>query len=129
MNRRRLLILGWGLTLTIWGCAQGWRLGTSRAPGTGPWADGTYVAAPDLPTPQLLVVEVDIRQGQIAAIRLRQHPEWKAPEKQELLLRQVVERQSTEVEAPRPPGSESDLLLRAIEEALSKARRDTSSAP
>jgi uncharacterized protein with FMN-binding domain len=91
----------------------------------GPWNDGTYTGIQDLPTPQLLVVDVAIQQGKIVAIHLRQHPEWQAPEDQELLLRQVIESQTTEVSTPRNDGSEQDLLLRAIEDALSKAQRKT----
>jgi uncharacterized protein with FMN-binding domain len=94
-----------------------------------PWHDGTYTGMLDLPTPQFLVVEVDITQGQIVAIRLQQHPAWKAPEEQELLLHRVLERQTTNVEALREEGSEQDLLLRAIEDALSKAQREAPLRP
>jgi hypothetical protein len=58
-------------------------------------------------------------------MRLRQHPEWQAPQEQELLLRQVIEGQTTEGYTPRSYGSEQDLLLRAIEDALYKARKET----
>jgi hypothetical protein len=61
----------------------------------------------------------------IVAIHLRQHPEWKAPQEQEWLLRQVVERQTTEVYTLRNDRSDQDLLLHAIEDALYKAQQGT----
>jgi uncharacterized protein with FMN-binding domain len=73
----------------------------------------------------LLVVDVDIRGGQIVAIHLRQHPEWQAPQTQELLLQRVIAQQTTDVYTPRKDGSEHDTLLNAIEDALSKARQET----
>jgi len=115
--------------MLLGGCTQGFRVQTGYLPAYGPWNDGTYTTIQDLPTPQLLVVQVDIAQGQIAAIRLLQHPAWTAPQEQELLLRNVLTRQTTTVYEPRNDGSEQDLLLHAIEEALYKARRETSSAP
>jgi uncharacterized protein with FMN-binding domain len=113
--------------LLIWfsGCTPGVVLQTTPLPSFGPWNDGTYTGIQELPTPQLLVVEVAIQRGWIVAIHLRQHPEWQAPQEQELLLRQVVERQTTEVYTLRNDGSEQDLLLRAIEDALYKARQGT----
>jgi uncharacterized protein with FMN-binding domain len=113
----------------LWGCTQGFKVQTGYLPAYGPWNDGTYTTIQDLPTPQLLIVQVDIAQGQIAAIRLLQHPAWTVPQEQELLLRSVLTRQTTAVYEPRNDGSEQDLLLHAIEEALYKARRETSSTP
>jgi uncharacterized protein with FMN-binding domain len=115
--------------MLLWGCIQGFRVQTGYLPAYGPWNDGTYTTIQDLPTPQLLVVQVDIAQDQIVAIRLLQHPAWTAPQEQELLLRNVLTRQTTTVYEPRNDGSEQDLLLHAIEEALYKARREMSSAP
>jgi uncharacterized protein with FMN-binding domain len=113
--------------LIIWlcGCAPDVVLQTAPLPSVGPWNDGTYTGIQDLPTPQLLVVDVAIQRGKIVAIHLRQHPAWQAPQEQELLLLQVIERQTTEVYTPRNDGSEQDLLLRAIENALSQAQQKT----
>jgi uncharacterized protein with FMN-binding domain len=115
--------------MLLGGCTQGFRVQTGYLPADGPWNDGTYTTIQDLPTPQLLVVQVDIAQGQIAAIRLLQHPAWTAPQEQDLLLRSVLTRQTTAVYEPRNDGSEQDLLLHAIEEALYKALQGTSSVP
>jgi hypothetical protein len=83
----------------------------------------------DLPTPQLIQVEVDITWGRIAAIRLRQHPAWQAPREQELLVQRVTTSQTTEGHVPRGTGSEQDRLLHAIDDALAQARRTPSAVP
>jgi hypothetical protein len=44
-------------------------------------------------------------------------------QEQELLLQQVIKSQTTAVYKPRHDGSEQDLLLHAVENALSKARQ------
>lgn len=116
-------------SIVVLGCAKGVVFRTGYLPAYGPWNNGTYTSAQDLPTPQLLVVQVDIAHGQIVAIRMLQHPAWKAPAEQELLIRSVITQQTTEVYEPRMHGSDPDLLLRAIEEALYKARRTTPSSP
>jgi uncharacterized protein with FMN-binding domain len=111
--------------LWLSGCTPEVILQTAPVASSGPWNDGIYTGIQDLPTPQFLVVDVAIQQGKIAAIRLRQHPEWQVPQEQELLLRQVIEGQTTEVYTPRNDGSVQDLMLRAIEDALSKAQQKT----
>ncbi len=104
-------------------------MGTTPSPAFGPWYDGTYTGMSDLPTPQLIVVDVSVSAGRIVAIRVRKHPAWKAPQEQERLLRAVIEAQTTDVYQPRHDGSEQDQLLRAIEDALNQARQGLSSAP
>jgi hypothetical protein len=51
--------------LIIWlsGCTPGVGLQTAPFSSFGPWNDGTYTGIQELPTPQLLVVDVDIRRG------------------------------------------------------------------
>jgi uncharacterized protein with FMN-binding domain len=80
-------------------------------------------------TPQVIRVAVDISGGRIGTIRVLQHPAWRAPEEQEKLLRLVVESQTTEGHVLRGTGGERDYLLRAIDDALSKARAVTPSEP
>jgi uncharacterized protein with FMN-binding domain len=113
------------LMLWLSGCTPEGILQTAPVASSGPWNDGIYTGIQDLPTPQLLVVDVAISRGQIVAIRLRQHPTWQAPQEQELLVRRVIERQTTALDTPRNDGSEQDLLLNAIEDALSKAQQKT----
>ena len=125
----KIFMLVVAASMVLWGCAKGLVFQTGYLPTHGPWHDGTYTTARDLPTPQLLVVQVDIAHGQIVAIRVLQHPEWKAPEEQELLLHNILTRQTTDVYESRNDGSDPDLLLRAVEEALYKARRETPSIP
>jgi uncharacterized protein with FMN-binding domain len=79
-------------------------------------------------TPQAIRVAVDISGGRIGAIRVLQHPAWRAPAEQEELLRLVVESQTTEG-LQRGTGSERDYLLRAIDDALNKARAVTPPEP
>jgi uncharacterized protein with FMN-binding domain len=83
----------------------------------------------DIPTPQVIRVAVDISSGRIVTIRVLQHPAWHTPEEQEGLLRLVVESQTTEGHVRRGTGSEQDHLLRAIDDALSKAQSVTPSVP
>jgi uncharacterized protein with FMN-binding domain len=89
----------------------------------GIYRDGTYIGRERLPTPQFIVVDVTIEKSRIVAIRLRQHPAWKAPQEQDRLLRMVVTHQTTSAIAPRHEGSEQDQLLDAIDDALDKARQ------
>lgn len=97
---------------------------------TGPWQEGTYTGVtPDLPTPQLIVVDVTINKGRIFRIRLRQHPEWTAPEEQKQIIRAVISEQTTGVYDSRHDNSEQDRLLDAIEDALNKAHPKPSTAP
>jgi uncharacterized protein with FMN-binding domain len=83
----------------------------------------------DVRPPQVIRVAVDISSGRIVTIRMLQHPAWRAPEEQEGLLRLVVESQTTEGHVLRGTGSEQDYLLRAIDDALTKARSVTPSVP
>ncbi|GIX49485.1 MAG: hypothetical protein KatS3mg131_3696 [Candidatus Tectimicrobiota bacterium] len=115
--------------LVLGGCTAPLFLGAVPSPAIGPWEDGVYTGFSDLPTPQLVVVEVSIAGGRIVALRLRRHPAWKAPAVQEQLVRAVLAQQTTDLGLPRPPGSEQDQLLRAIEDALAKARRHPPGAP
>jgi uncharacterized protein with FMN-binding domain len=91
--------------------------------------NGSYIGVHDGLTPQVIRVAVDIFSGQIGTIRVLQHPAWRAPEEQEELLRLIVESQTTEGHVPRGTGSEQDYLLRAIDDAMSKARAVTPSGP
>jgi uncharacterized protein with FMN-binding domain len=93
------------------------------------WHDGSYIGVSDVPTPQLIRVAVDITSGRIAAIRVLQHPAWRAPQEQERLLRLVVDSQTTAGHVSRDTGSEQDRLLRAIDDALTRARSVTPSVP
>ncbi len=95
-----------------------------------PWQEGTFTGmTTDLPTPQLIVVDVTITKGRIFKIRLRQHPEWAVPKKQETILRAVISQQTTAVYESRHDNSEQDHLLDAIEDALIKAHPKPSAAP
>jgi uncharacterized protein with FMN-binding domain len=89
---------------------------------------GSYVGVQDGLTPQAIRVAVDISGGRIGTIRVLQHPAWRAPEEQEELLRLVIESQTTEG-LQRGTGDERDYLLRAIDDALNKARAVTPSEP
>jgi uncharacterized protein with FMN-binding domain len=77
----------------------------------------------------MIRVVVDITNGRIVAIRVLQHPAWRAPEEQERLLRLVVESQTTAGYVLRGTQSEQDHLLRAIDDALTRAQSVTPSVP
>jgi uncharacterized protein with FMN-binding domain len=97
---------------------------------TGPWQEGTYTGmTTDIPTPQLFVVDVTIANGRIFNIRLRQHPAWTAPKKQEQVIQAVISEQTTDVYKSRHDNSDQDLLLDAIEDALIKAHPQPSATP
>jgi uncharacterized protein with FMN-binding domain len=107
-------------------------LQTGALSASGSWNDEIYTSVQDLPTPQFLTVEVNLSQGQMVAVRLQQHPAWKAPGEQELLLRRVLERQTTAVDELREEESAQDVLLRAIEtieDTLDKAQREAPLKP
>jgi uncharacterized protein with FMN-binding domain len=128
MQWKLLLLLAW-LVIGGGGCRTGVSLQTASLPSAPLWDDGSYIGMHDGLTPQLIRVAVDISSGRIATIRVLQHPTWRAPEEQKGLLRLVVESQTTEGHVPRGTGSEQDHLLRAIDDALTKARSVTPSVP
>ena len=95
----------------------------------GGYHDGVYRGGKYLPTPQFIVVDVSIQEGNIVAIHLREHPIWSAPQEQEQLLQTVIDQQTTLTIVPREEGSEQDELLDAIEDALNKARQAPPAGP
>ena len=128
MRWKLLLLLAW-LVGGGGGCLTGVSLQTAFLPSAPLWDDGSYVGVHDVRTPQLIQVAVDISSGRIVTIRVLQHPAWRTPEEQEGLLRLVVESQTTEGHVLRGTGSAQDHLLRAIDDALSKAQSVTPSVP
>lgn len=139
MRWKQLLLLVW-LVVGGGGCLRGVSLQTAALPSAGAtasaqglqalprWDDGSYIGVHDV-TPQLIRVAVNISSGRIVTVRVLQHPAWRAPEEQEGLLRLVVESQTTEGHVPRGTGSEQDHLLRAIDDALTRAQAVTPSVP
>jgi uncharacterized protein with FMN-binding domain len=107
---------------------MGVSLQTVSLPSTSLRDNGSYIGVHDGLTPQVIRVAVDMSSGHIVTIRVLQHPAWRTPEEQEELLRLVVQSQTTEG-VPHGTGSEQDYLLRAIDDALTKARSVTPSAP
>jgi hypothetical protein len=97
------------------------------------WHDGTYTGTSDRvgepPTPQLVRVTMDVAGGRILTVRVHQPPGWQAPQEEALLLRRMLEQSSTEREASAPAGSEADQLLRALDDAITKARSSSPSTP
>jgi uncharacterized protein with FMN-binding domain len=114
-----------GLPATAW--AEGAQfngrpsLQTAALPSAPLWDDGSSIGVHDALTPPAIRVAVDIASGRIVTIRVLHHPGWRAPEEQEKLLRLVVASQTTEGHVARGTGSEQDHLLRAIDDALTKA--------
>ena len=128
MRWKLLLLLAW-LLGGGGGCLTGVSLQTVSLPSAPLWDDGSYLGVHEVPTPQVIRVAVDISRGRIVTIRVLQHPAWRTPEEQDGLLRLVVESQTTEGHVPRGTGSEQDRLLRAIDDALSKAQSGHPSVP
>jgi hypothetical protein len=64
---------------------------------------------------------MDVSGGRILTVRVHQPPGWKAPQEEALLLR-VLDLSSTELATSAPAGSEADQLLRALDDAITKAR-------
>jgi uncharacterized protein with FMN-binding domain len=119
MQWKLLVLLAW-LLIGGGGCSMGVSLQPAALPSV-PLADnGSYVGVQDGLTPQAIRVAVDLSGGRIGAIRVLQHPAWRAPEEQEELLRLVIESQTTEG-LLHGTGGERDYLLRAIDDALNKA--------
>jgi hypothetical protein len=106
------------------GCGQSALPQTTSLPDG--WRDGSYTGVSDrlgdLPTPQLVCATVDGSHGSIVTIRIHQPPGWHIPQEPELLLRRMLEQPPTELAMPPPVGNESDQLLRALDDAMSKAR-------
>jgi len=96
------------------------------------WHDGTYTGTSDpggLPTPQLVRVTMDVSRGRIVTVRVHQPPGWNAPQEEELILRRALEQPSTGLETPSLTGSETDQLLHALDEAITRARTFSPATP
>ena len=135
MGRRWMLLLG---TLGLWlgGCSglmPHTVTHTMTVSAPDGWHDGTYTGTSDLvgdlPTPQLVRVTIDVSRGRIVTVRVHQPPGWNAPQEEELLLRHTLEQSSSGQEPPLPAGSEADQLLRALDEAITRARTFSPTTP
>jgi hypothetical protein len=97
------------------------------------WHDGAYTGTSDRvgepPTPQLVRVTMDVSRGRIVTVRVHQPPGWKAPQEEDLLLRQVLEQSPTGLEPPAAGSSEADQLRRALDDAITKARAFSPATP
>ena len=133
---RRMLLLG---TCGLWlgGCSSGLLPHTVTYPmalsAPGGWHDGSYTGTSDLrgdpPTPQLVRVTMDVSRGRIVIVRVHQPSGWNAPQGEELLLRQGLEPSATGLEPPAPAGSEAEQLLRALDDAITRARAFAPTTP
>ena len=116
----------WQRWLLFLGTAILWLVGCG-------WHDGAYTGTSDRvgepPTPQLVRVTMDVSRGRIVTVRVHQPPGWKAPQEEELLLRQVLEQSPTGLEPPAAGSSEADQLLRALDDAITKARAFSPATP
>ena len=120
------------LTLGLWicGCTQNalpqTMMQTTSLPTPDGWHDGSYTGVSDrvgdLPTPQVVRATVDVSHGSIVTVRIHQPSSWQAPQEPELLLRRLLEQPTTELGTPLPMGNEADQLMRALDDAMSKAR-------
>ena len=96
------------------------------------WHDGTYTGTSDtgdLPTPQLVRVTMDVSRGQVVSVRVHQPPGWNAPREEDLILRRALEQPSPGLETSSPAGSETDQLLHALDDAITRARTFTPASP
>jgi hypothetical protein len=97
------------------------------------WHDGTYTGTSDRvgdpPTPRLVRVTIDVSRGRIVTVRVHQPPGWSASQEEELLLRRVIEQSPNRLETLGPAGSEADQLLRALDDAITKARTSSPTTP
>jgi len=123
----------WALTFTmclsigLGSCAQPLmpRVVTTNMPVPDGWHDGSYTGvsdrSSDVPTPQLVRASVDISGGRVVTIRVYQAPGFGPPPAPELLLGRVLEQSTMEVDTA-PVGNESRQLMRALDDAISRAR-------
>ena len=71
--------------------------------------------------PNRAVVEVTITNGRIENIRLLKHmASWKG-KKAEEVIRRIIEKQSTRVDAVTGATSSSDVIMNAVQKAIDKA--------
>jgi hypothetical protein len=136
MWRWWLLLLG---TCGLWlgGCSSGLLPYTVTYPmslsAPGDWHDGSYTGTSDLrgepPTPQLVRVTMDVSGGRVVTVRVHQPPGWNAPQGEEILLRRALEPSATGLEPPAPAGSAAAQLLRALDDAITRARTSDPTTP
>jgi hypothetical protein len=77
----------------------------------------------------LVRVTIDVSRGRIVTVRVHQPPGWSASQEEELLLRRVIEQSPNRLETLAPAGSEADQLLRALDDAITKARISSPPTP
>ena len=72
--------------------------------------------------PNRAVVEVTITNGRIENIRLLKHTaSWKGKRAEETVIKRIIDKQSTRVDAVTGATSSSDVIMNAIQRAIDKA--------
>ena len=72
--------------------------------------------------PNRAVVEVTITNGKIENIRLLKHlASWKGKRAEETIIKRIIEKQSTRVDAVTGATGSSDVIMNAIQRAINKA--------
>jgi hypothetical protein len=119
MIERAIVSLVITVSLWLWGCSASLTLGTTPVTNTEYYSTNPRTDSEALPTPQFIVVDANIDQGRITAIRLRHDPTQKARQEQDGQLSSMRTGQSSARQNAR---GESDRVIDAINAAFKRAQ-------
>ena len=71
--------------------------------------------------PNKAVVDVDIRDKTIVGIEIVDHQAWKGRKAEEPVIKQIIEQQSTRVDAVSGATNSSHVIMNAVQKAIEKA--------
>ncbi|HCX65747.1 MAG TPA: FMN-binding protein [Eubacteriaceae bacterium] len=116
MNSKKLILL---MVLAV--CLMAFAAGCGSD--EGKYTDGTYEGSSDAGMHEGLVVEVEVTDGKIADVSIKEHQETEGVGTNafEPISTAIVESQSTEVDIVSGATLTSNAMIEATEEALSQA--------
>ncbi|MDQ1316715.1 MAG: hypothetical protein QG641_304 [Candidatus Poribacteria bacterium] len=78
--------------------------------------DGSYKGGPNS-----AVVKVTIKDKKIANIEIVEHNAWKGKKAEPIIVKEIIEKQSTKVDAVTGATNSSNVIMNAVQKAIEKA--------
>lgn len=77
--------------------------------------------------PNKVKVKVSIERNKIVDIEILKHRAWKGKKAEQPIVKRIIEKQSTEVDAVSGATNSSHVIMNAVQEAISKAYKNNDS--